>query len=401
MGAVSSIGTGVQAVEAALRQGRSGVRFIEEWKELGGFSHVGGLPDDQEPGSPLATRQLISAGGIALMALKATSEALGMAGFGAGDLRGTDLAVLIGTGTGSTMTTHMAASRALKYRTSKRVSAFTISRVMGSTASAHVSVALGSRGENLAVSSACATGAHSIGIATEMIRAGKYDRALAGASDEVDWTRALAFDAMQALSRRFNDEPERASRPFDRYRDGFVCGGGAGVVLLEELQTALSRGATPLAEIVGYAAGSDGNSMFAPLSDGATRVMAGALRDAGLDASEVDYVNAHGTSTPLGDVSEANAMKQVFGSRQPRISSTKSLTGHPIGPAGSLEVIYSVLMMRGGFLAPNINVDEVDPECAHLDLVVEPCNGLESRTVMSNSFGFGGSNACLILRRWE
>jgi 3-oxoacyl-[acyl-carrier-protein] synthase-1 len=230
---------------------------------------------------------------------------------------------------------------------------------------------------------------------------GLYKRILAGGSEEVDWTRAAAFDVMGALSRGFNDHPLAASRPFDKHRDGFVISGGAGILLLEELDSARERHAPILAEILGYGANSDGYDLVAPLTEGAVDVMRRTLADAQVDPGEIDYVNAHGTSTPLGDPSEAAAMREVFGERQPFISSTKSMTGHAIGASGSLETIYTVLMMREGFLAPNLNVDEVDPRCAHLNLVLEAPNQQQTRLAMSNSFGFGGTNACLVLRRWD
>ncbi|MDH3283753.1 MAG: beta-ketoacyl-[acyl-carrier-protein] synthase family protein [Acidobacteriota bacterium] len=401
MGAVSSIGTGLEAVEAALRVGRSGLSFVEEWKQFGILSHVGGVPQ-AEPDSPITTRRMLkSSTSNALMALRASWETLTRAGLQIEEVRGTNLAVLIGSGTGSTLKNYISCRRLRDHKTSKRVSAYTVPHVMGSTASANVSVSLGVTGESWAVSSACSTGTHAIGLGALLIRSGLYDQVLAGASDELDWTKAVAFDSMRALSRGFNDQPERASRPFDKQRDGFVISGGAGVLLLEELDAARRRGAPVLAEVLGYAANSDGHDMVLPLWKGASSVMGAALTDAGLDPRQVDYVNAHGTATPQGDPSESLAMKEVYESRQPWISSTKSTTGHPIGPAGSLEAIYTVLMLRGGFLAPNMNLDDVDDECAHLNLVTDVDNGHEARIAMSNSFGFGGTNASLVLRRWD
>lgn len=413
MGAVSSIGTGLSAILSALRAGRSGVVFVPEWAEIGLGSQVAGLPET-DPESPLLTRRVEkSSTSLARMALRATHEALVGAGLDPEGVRGERIAVILGCGTGSSMrsyvscrTVELEAERArtagiASFVSTRKVNPFNVPHVMGSTAAANVSVALGTHGESWGISSACSTGAHAIAIAALMIRVGQYDRIIAGAADEIDWTRAGGFDAMRALSRGFNDRPEEASRPFDTDRDGFVISGGAGVVLLEDLDSARRRGAPILAELLGSAANSDGNDMVAPTTAGAVEVMRLALTDAGIDPQQVDYVNAHGTSTPQGDPSEAAAMKEVFGARQPWISSTKSTTGHAIGAAGSLEAIYTVLMLRNGFLAPSINVDRIDESCAHLRIAMERNNAIEARTALSNSFGFGGTNACLVLRRWE
>lgn len=401
MGAVSSIGTGLEQVTEALREARSGITFVPEWRDMGLASQVGGLPE-AEPECPLATRRIKrTSTSNARMALHASWEALQKGGLTLEEVHGSNLAVLIGSGAGSTIRTHIATKTFMKYKSYKRVNPFTVPHVMASTASANVSVALGIKGESWSISSACSTGAHAIGLATFLIRAGLYERILAGGSDEIDWTRAGAFDAMRALSRGFNDRPLEASRPFDKHRDGFVISGGAGVVLLEELAVARRRGAPIFAEIIGYAANSDGYEMVAPLTEGAVDVMRGALADAGLRAEDIDYVNAHGTSTPTGDPSEGIAMLEVFGTRQPYLSSTKSLTGHAVGAAGSLEVIYTAIMMIEGFLAPNLNVEEIEESCAHLNLVFDKGNKHKARVALSNSFGFGGTNASLVVRRWD
>lgn len=416
MGAVSPVGTGLEAVESALRAGRSGIVAMPEWAELGYGSRVAGVPE-QEPESPLASRKIEkSSSSLAKMCLRATWEALVQAKIPIESVAGSDLAVIIGAGTGSTLDNWRACDsvqsqvrkaqaegQPLAGLTTKRVHPFTVPRAMASTASANVSVALGTRGESWSVSSACATGAHAIGIAVRMIRAGIYDRILAGAADEVDWTRAAAFDAMRAISRDFNDRPAEASRPFARDRDGFVIAGGAGVLLLESLESALRREAPIQGEILGFGASSDGYDIVAPLTDGAVDAMGRAMKDAGIGPGDVGYVNAHGTSTPQGDPSEAAAMRTVFGERQPWISSTKSTTGHGIGAAGSLEAIYTLLMLQGGFLAPSMNTndDNIDEACRGIRLVGEPGNSLGMSTALSNSFGFGGTNACLVLRRWD
>lgn len=403
MGCVSSIGTGQAAVLESLRSGRSGLQFVQEWKDMGLLSHVAGLPDTA-PESPLLTRKLAkTASSAGLMALQAAWETLESAGLGVEEVRGGPMAVLIGAGVGSTLRSHIACVALERHGTIRRVNPFTVPQVMTSSAAASVCVALGLRGESWSISSACSSGAHAIGLGALLIAAGRYERVLAGGAEEVDWTRAGAFDAMCALSRKHNDHPSEASRPFAQDRDGFVISGGSGLVLLEELDAARRRGAPILAELLGWSANSDGHDMVAPLPEGAADAMIAALKDARVAPEEIDYVNAHGTSTLQGDPSEAAAMQAVFGPRQPWISSTKSTTGHAIGAAGSLELIYTILMLRNGFLAPSRNVtpDTVDPECRRLRLVFEAPNGIVARTALSNSFGFGGTNACLVVRRWE
>ena len=401
IGGVSSIGTGIEAIDRALRDGTSGIRAMPEWQEKGVASLVGG-PPEASPECPIASKRFKrTSTSLARMALYASWEALTRAGLDPSAVAGERIGAIIGSGTGSTHATYVAADVLATKRSVKRVNPFTVCRVMGSTTAAHVAVELGIVGENWSVSSACSTGAHAIGMAALLIRHGYYDQVLAGGADELDWTRAGAFDAMRALSRGFNDRPQEASRPFDVARDGFVISGGAGVVLLESLESAERRGAPVLAEVLGYGANSDGHDLFAPTSEGSTALIRLALDDAGVTPGEIDYVNAHGTSTPQGDPSEAAAMSNVFGERQPRLSSTKSLTGHAVGAAGSLEAIYTVLMMRGDYLAASANVETVDPACSHLDLVTETVESHETRLALTNSFGFGGTNAALVLRRFD
>jgi 3-oxoacyl-[acyl-carrier-protein] synthase-1 len=411
-GLVSPIGTGLDTVRDALRGGVSGIVHVPEWEERGLGSQVGGMPEST-PESPLVSRKLAkSSSSNALMALRATWEAVTSAGMEPAELRGSETAVIIGAGTGSSVDNHRAcvivqgylerrrAGEAVNGISTRKVHPYTVPRVMASTGSANVSVALGTRGESWSVSSACSTGAHAIGLGTTLIRSGLYERVIAGASDELDWTRAGAFDAMYALSRSFNDRPQEASRPFARDRDGFIIAGGSGVVVLESLEAARRRDAPILAEVAGYGATSDGRDMVAPDTSGAVAAMRKALADARVDPAEIDYINAHGTSTPQGDPSEAAAVAEVFGDARPWISSTKSTTGHAIGAAGSLEAIYTMLMLRDGFLAPSRNVtpDTVDEACSPLRLVLEAPNALGADLALSNSFGFGGTNACLVLR---
>ncbi len=399
IGAISSIGSGIDEIVGALREGRSGIVAMPEW--AGMSSQIAGLPE-RLPACDWVPRRLLKAAPSAgRMGLAASFEAIHRADLSLDEVRGTRLAVLIGSGSGSSLSNWEACDSYRRRGTTRRVSPYAVPHVMGSTVSANVSVALGTRGESWSVSSACSTGAHAIGLGCLMIRHGYYERALVGASEEIDWCRSAAFDAMHSLSTSFNDRPEKASRPFDRERDGFVLSGGAGVLLIEELEAALARGAPILAEIVGFGASSDGHDMVVPRFEGAVEAMRKALDDAAIAPEQVDYVNAHGTSTPYGDVSEARAMAEVFGSRQPFISSTKSMTGHAIGAAGSLEAIYCVLMIRDGFLAANINLEAVDPACAHLKIVTSPTFEHSLDLCASNSFGFGGTNACLLLRRFE
>jgi 3-oxoacyl-[acyl-carrier-protein] synthase-1 len=401
MGAVSSIGTGLPAIDRALREGASGLRAMPEWAEQGIVSRVGG-PPEALPDCPLSTKRFErTSTSVGRMALYASWEALTGAGLDPRGLAGERIGAIIGSGTGSTLANYRAADLLARKQSVKRVNPFTVCQVMGSTTAAHVAVALGITGENWSVSSACSTGAHAIGMAAVMIRHGYYDRMLAGGADELDWTRAGAFDAMRALSRGYNERPTEASRPFDAARDGFVISGGAGVVFLEDLESARERGAPILAEIAGYGANSDGHDLFAPTCEGSAAVMRLALADAGVEPRSIDYVNAHGTSTPQGDPSEAAAMREVFGERQPRVSSTKSLTGHAIGASGSLEAIYTVLMMRGGYLASTANLETIDEACTHLDLVRGGMLEHDTRLAMTNSFGFGGTNAALVLRRYD
>jgi 3-oxoacyl-[acyl-carrier-protein] synthase-1 len=412
VGAVSPIGTGIPTVTESLRSGTSGLVHVPEWQERGLGSNVAGLPEEN-PECPLATRQVVkSSGSNARMCLAAAWEAIHAAGLDPDQVRGSDTALIIGSGTGSALDNFRACDVVErwyrkaqeegrpKHLSSKRIHPFTVPRVMASTASANVSVALGLRGESFSVSSACSSGSHAIGVSATMIRSGLYERVITGASEEVNWAAAGAFDAMYALSRGFNDRPEQASRPFASDRDGFVLSGGAGVLIIESLETAKERGAEPLAELVGFGASSDGNDMVAPLRDGAVQAMRKALVSAGLEPGDIGYINAHGTSTPAGDVSEASAIVEVFGDDGPWVSSTKSTTGHAIGAAGSLEAIYTIQMLREGFLAPSVNVtdDNLDEGCRALRLVREPNNRIAVATAISNSFGFGGTNACLVLR---
>jgi len=302
----------------------------------------------------------------------------------------------MGSGGGSP-TNQIESADTLRERGIRRVGPYQVTRTMSSTVSACLATAFGIKGLNYSISSACATSAHCIGVAAQQIQAGLQDVVFAGGGEEVSWGMAMLFDGMGALSTKYNAAPERASRPYDVDRDGFVIAGGGGALVLEELGHARARGATILGELVGFGASSDGEDMVAPSGDGAIACMRSAID--GLDGG-IDYVNTHGTSTPVGDVAELRAMRAVFGDAVPPFSSTKSLTGHSLGATSVHEAIFCLLMLQEGFIAGSINVDTVDPEAADLPLVRES-RAASLRTVLSNSFGFGGTNASLVLRRWD
>ena len=393
MGLVSCLGNDLESVALALRQGRSGVRPVPEYAELGLRSCVAGVPD--VAGEPLVDRKLRRFMGDApLYAYHAARRALAGAGLDEELLTDPRTGLIVGSGVGSP-SEHIAAIDKFREAGLSKVLPYTVPRVMGSTVAACLATAFGITGTSYALTSACATSAQCIGHAAELIRSGKQDIVIAGGAEEVYWTQTVLFDAMGALSTSYNDST--ASRPFDTGRDGFVIAGGAGILVLEELEHACRRGATIIAELAGYGACSDGCDMVTPSPDGAARVMRLALQEAG---GAVDYINAHATSTPLGDLSELRAIATVFGDRAPRISSTKGLTGHPIAAAGAQEAIFALLMLQRGFVAGCANITELDPACAGLPIVVESID-CRIDTVMSNSFGFGGTNACLIFRRYD
>ena len=407
-GALSSIGCSIAAIESALRTGTSGIVQMPVWKELGLRSQVGGdvvsRPDYAEAvdASRFSARQLEVMGPVAAQCALATEQALAQAGLDAeGDdfLGRDDFGCLVGSGVSSMQAIYDGGHLALNGK-ARRVRPFAILQGMSSTVSAHLVRYFGFGGRSYSLSSACSTSAHSIGHAYELIRGGRLRAAVAGGGDEVGNITAAAFNALRAaLSSGFNDRPEAASRPFDQGRDGFVLSGGAGVLVLESLDSARERGVRPLLEVAGFAANSDDHDMVLPEPSGeaAARCMVAAIRDAGFDPSRIDYVNTHGTGTPAGDIAELSALREVFGSGAPPFSSTKSLGGHALGAAGALEVIHSQLMMAGGFLAASANVDDPEPAVDGLDLVVS-LRETETRLHLSNSFGFGGTNASLVLR---
>ncbi|WP_238345809.1 beta-ketoacyl-ACP synthase I [Luteimonas saliphila] len=394
-GIVSCIGNDAGSVADALRHGRSGIRADASYAEMGLRSQVSGMPQvDVEALIDRKLRRFM--GDAAAYAYLSLRDAIAQSGLDEAQVSNPRTGLIMGSGGGSP-TNQIESADTLRERGIRRVGPYQVTRTMSSTVSACLATAFGVKGLNYSISSACATSAHCIGVAAQQIQAGLQDVVFAGGGEEASWGMAMLFDGMGALSSRYNDTPERASRPYDADRDGFVIAGGGGAVVLESLEYAQARGATILGELVGFGASSDGADMVAPSGDGAIACMRTAID--GLEGG-IDYVNTHGTSTPVGDVSELRAMRAVFGDAMPPFSSTKSLTGHSLGATSVQEAIFCLLMLQRGFIAGSINVDTVDPEAADLPLVRESRDA-ELRTVLSNSFGFGGTNASLVLRRWE
>lgn len=396
MGIVSSIGNNTQQVVASLREARSGIAAAEDYKKLGFRCQVHGAPSVDLDGIDRRARRFMGDG--AAYNFLAMQEALRDSGLEEKDIVNERTGLIMGSGGPSTKAIVAAADIARDpAKGPKRVGPFVVPKAMSSTCSAVLSTWFKIKGVNYSISSACSTSAHCIGNAGELIQWGKQDIVFAGGGEELDWTLSVLFDAMGAMSSHFNETPEKASRAFDKNRDGFVIAGGGGVLVLEELEHAKARGAKILAELAGYGATSDGHDMVAPSGEGAVRCMRQAIATV---KGPIDYVNAHGTSTPVGDVTEVKALREVFGSSIPPINSTKSLTGHSLGAAGVQEAIYSLLQMRGGFIAESANIEEIDPEVADAPIVRSRIDGAKLERVMSNSFGFGGTNATLVFERY-
>jgi 3-oxoacyl-[acyl-carrier-protein] synthase I len=398
IGIVSPIGSTADEVSAALREGRSGVVAAPEYAELGFRCQVHAPPriagDNWEALVDRRAARFLSPGlGYAHIAME---QAIADSGLGDADLRHEKTGLIVGAGGPSTRTI-VGAAETTRTKGPKRVGPFAVPKAMCSGPSAVLSTWFKTRGVNYSISSACATSTHCIGAGVEQIQLGKQDLVFAGGCEELDWTLSVLFDAMGAMSSGFNDRPEVASRAYDKDRDGFVIAGGAGVVVLEALDRALARGAKIYGEVIGYAANADAHDMVAPSGEGAVRCMRLALD--GVEGP-IDYLNPHGTGTPIGDVKEMDAVREVFGDHAPLISSTKSLTGHSLGAAGAQEAIYCLLMMRDGFVAGSAHIDELDPAFADLP-IVRTSEERRLDTVMSNSFGFGGTNGALVLRRYE
>ncbi len=392
MGIVSSIGNNKEEVLDSLREGRSGISFCEEYKERGFRSHVHGKPDIDL--SDLVDRKAMRfMGAGAAYNLVAMDQAIADSGLEKNEVSNERTGLIMGSGGPSTLNLLQAFDTA-RDRGARKVGPFMVPRTMSSTNSATLATPFEIKGVNYSISSACATSAHCIGNAGEIIQLGKQDVMFAGGGEELSWTMSVLFDAMPALSSGFNDTPEKASRAFDSKRDGFIIAGGGGVIVLEELEHARARGATIYAELAGYGATSDGYDMVQPSGEGAVRCMKMAID--GIDRP-VDYINSHGTSTPIGDTKELAAMREVFATRNriPQFNSTKSLTGHPLGAAGVHEAIYSLLMMENNFICASANIDELDEGAEGMPIVLERQDDVDLNCVLSNSFGFGGTNASL------
>ena len=397
IGIVSSIGNDANEVGASLRDARSGVIAAPEYKALGFRCQVHAAPqiDWESLVDRRAARFLADGTAYAHIAME---QAIADSGLSEGEISHERTGLIVGSGGPSTSTIVQAAA-ITREKGPKRVGPFAVPKAMSSGPSATLATWFKIKGLNFSISSACATSTHCIGAAAEQIMLGKQDVVFAGGCEELDWTLSVLFDAMGAMSSGFNDTPATASRAYDLNRDGFVIAGGAGMLVLEELEHAKARGAKIYAEIIGYAANSDGYDMVAPSGEGAARCMRLALQ--GLQGRKVDYLNPHGTGTPVGDVKEMQAVRDVFGADMPLISSTKSLTGHSLGAAGAQEAIYCILMMKDGFVAESAHIETLDPAFEGMPIVRKRRDGVQLETVMSNSFGFGGTNGSLVLGRYE
>lgn len=395
LGIVSSIGNNKQEVLASLKEGRSGISTSQEFVDLNLRSQVWGdiNIDTKEKIDRKVLRFMGDAAAYAYIAMQESIEDAGLTEEQVSNVR---TGLIAGSG-GASSANQVLAADVLREKGVKRVGPYMVTKTMSSTVSACLATPFKIKGVNYSLSSACATSAHCIGSAVEQIQLGKQDIVFAGGGEEVHWTLAMEFDAMGALSTKYNDTPEKASRTYDANRDGFVISGGGSMVVVEELEHALARGAKIYAEVTGYGATSDGYDMVAPSGEGAVRCMQQAM--ATVDG-DIDYLNTHGTSTPVGDVKELEAIQTVFGDKSPAISATKAMTGHALGAAGSNEAIYSLLMMEHDFIAPSVNIDELDEKAAGLDIVTETRNGPVNR-VMSNSFGFGGTNCTLVMEKYK
>ncbi|RLA17179.1 MAG: beta-ketoacyl-ACP synthase I [Gammaproteobacteria bacterium] len=396
MGIISSIGNNLEEVLESLKAGKSGLEFSEEYKELGFRSHVyGPIKIDLKAAVDRKIKRFMGDG--AAYNYLAMKQAIEDSGLEESDVSNPMSGLISGSG-GASTENMVEAADILRNKGVRRVGPYMVPRTMCSTNSACLATPFKIKGVNYTISSACATSAHCIGNGMELIQLGKQDIVFAGGGEDVHWTQTVLFDAMGALSSKYNDTPETASRPYDVTRDGFVISGGAGMFVLEELEHAKARGAKIYAELVGYGATSDGYDMVAPSGEGAVRCMQQAMKTVD---GKIDYINAHGTSTPVGDTKELEAVREVFGENVPYISSTKSLTGHALGGAGVNEAIYSLLMMQNNFISASANITELDPKAEGMPIVRERLDDVELNTIMSNSFGFGGTNATLIMQRYK
>ncbi|HHE6470327.1 TPA: beta-ketoacyl-ACP synthase I [Providencia rettgeri] len=395
LGIVSSLGNNQEEVLASLKEGRSGITFSEEFKEAGLRSHVWGNVKNLDPKDLIDRKIFRFMSDCSAYAYLSMEQAIADSGLAEEQVSNLRTGIVVGSGGGSPRN-QVAGSDGMRAKGLRGVGPYMVTRAMASGISACLATPFKIKGVNYSISSACSTSAHCIGHAVELIQLGKQDVVFAGGGEELSWEMTCEFDAMGALSTKYNETPDKASRTYDKDRDGFVIAGGGGIVVVEELEHALARGAHIYAEIVGYGATSDGADMVAPSGEGAVRCMQMAMQ--GVD--KIDYINTHGTSTPVGDTKELEAIQEVFGTNSPAISATKAMSGHSLGAAGVHEAIYSLLMLEHGFIAPSINVENLDEKAAGLNIVTKPTEqALE--TVMSNSFGFGGTNATLVMSKYK
>ncbi|WP_300517418.1 beta-ketoacyl-ACP synthase I [Aliiroseovarius sp.] len=400
LGIVSAIGNNADEVLASLKAGKSGITANEDMVEHGFRSQIAGKPDIDIT-QHVDKRTLRFMGPGAAYAFIAMGQAIEDAGLSEDQVINPRTGLVAGSGGPSTSAMFAAHQTALKSGATKRIGPFAVPKCMGSTISANLATAYQIKGINYSITSACSTSLHCIGNAAEQIMMGKQDIMFAGGGEELDWTLSCLFDAMGAMSSKYNDTPEKASRAFDANRDGFVIGGGGAIVVLEDLEHALARGATIYAEVTGYGATSDGADLVAPSGEGGERAMRLALSTLP-EGRKVGYINAHGTSTPVGDVGEVEAVRRVFGEGQtPPISSTKSMTGHSQGATGAQEAVYCLLMLKDDFITPSINVEELDPALRPEEIATELVENAGLDSVMTNSFGFGGTNGSMILSRYK
>ena len=397
IGITSCLGTDAASVTESLRESRSGISFQQEYVDIGMRSHVAGSID-MDLSEHIDRKQLRFMGPAAGYAYLSMRQAIEDSGLSDDDISNVRTGIIAGSG-GATSSSQVESADIMRERGLRRVGPYRVTQVMASTVSACLATPFKIKGVNYSIASACSTSAHCIGNGMELIQLGKQDIVFAGGGEELHWSMSCLFDAMGALSTKYNDTPERASRAYDADRDGFVISGGGGMVVLEELEHARARGAKIYAEVVGYGATSDGHDMVAPSGEGAVRCMQQAL--ATVDGP-IDYINAHGTSTPAGDIQELKAIREAFGEdNMPVVGSTKSLSGHSLGATGVQEAIYSMLMMQEDFIAASPNIENLDPEAEGMPIALERKDNAGLQRVLSNSFGFGGTNACLVLQRFN
>ena len=396
LGIVSSLGNNAEEVTSSLKQGKSGISYNAAQEEIGMRSWVSGKPDI-DLSECIDRKQWRFMGDAAGYAFLSMEQAIADSGLAPEQVSNVRTGIIAGSG-GASSASQVEAADILRDRGLRRVGPYRVTQTMGSTVSACLATPFQIKGVNYSISSACSTSAHCIGNAMEQIQLGKQDVVFAGGGEELDWSLSCLFDAMGALSTKYNETPDRASRAYDADRDGFVIAGGGGMLVLESLEHAQARGAKIYAEVVGYGATSDGHDMVAPSGEGAVRCMQQAMATV---EGDIDYINAHGTSTPAGDIQELKAVREVFGDSTPAIASTKSLSGHSLGAAGVQEAIYSLLMMENDFIAASANVETLDEGAEGMDVVTEVRTDVTLNRVMSNSFGFGGTNATLVFQRFE